>query len=91
MGAAAYHAYNQAQTTIQPAISTMLPLFPDESKSVAMIKHSMDVVQNAVDNVNRGQTPVIACGHTLYKIAKNIQWACLETHWEDSYVVMLGG
>lgn len=34
-------------------------------KLVAMIKHAMDVVQKAVNIVNTGQTPVIACDELL--------------------------
>jgi len=88
---AAYHANHQSEHRSPTAISTLLPLFPDDSKSVAMIKHSMDVVQKAVNIINQGQTPVIACDQPLYKIAKDIQWAWPETHGEDSFVVMLGG
>ena len=56
-----------------------------------MIKHSMDLVRNAVNIVNHGQTHIIACYQPLYKIAKNFQWSWPETHGKDSYLVMLGG
>ncbi|KAL5005325.1 hypothetical protein ScPMuIL_018781 [Solemya velum] len=42
---AAYHAKNQEDREVIPAISALLPLFPDDSKSVAMIRHSMDVIR----------------------------------------------
>ena len=87
---AAYHANLQSEEC-KTSISALLPLFPDDSKSVAMIKHAMDVVKRAVNVVNPGQTPVIACDQPLYKIAKDIQWTWPETHGEDCYVVMLGG
>lgn len=88
---AAYHATNQSENSTPTAISTLLPLFPDDSKSLSMIKHSMDVVQQAVHTINQGQTPIITCDQPLYKLAKDIQWKWPETHGEDSFVVMLGG
>ena len=88
---AAYHANHQDENKGQKAISTLLPLFPDDSKSVAMIKHSMDVVHKAVNILNKGQIPVIACDQPLYKIAKDIQWTWPEMYGEEMYVVMLGG
>ena len=44
--------------------TAMLPLFLDSAHTVAMIRHSMDVVKNAVEHVNPGQTPVccVCCG-----------------------------
>ena len=51
----------------------------------------MNVVKKAVNIVNPGQTPVIACDQPLFKIIKDIQWTWPETHGENSYVVMLGG
>ena len=38
---AAYHS-NQINDTRRTSVSVLLPLFPNDSKSVAMIKHSMD-------------------------------------------------
>ena len=62
---AAYHANSQASTLPQNsselAISSLLPLYREDSKSVAMIRHAMDVVKAAVDVVNPGQVPIIAC------------------------------
>ena len=55
------------------SLTALLPLFPDASKSVAMIRHSMNVVKKAVEVLNHGQVPVIACDQPLYKIAKEVQ------------------
>ncbi len=41
------------------ALTSLLPLFHDEAKSVAMIRHSMNVVKKAVKILNPGQTPII--------------------------------
>ena len=81
---AAYHANSQASTLPQNsselAISSLLPLYREDSKSVAMIRHAMDVVKAAVDVVNPGQVPIIACDQPLYAIAKQIQWSWSSTH-----------
>ena len=72
-------------------VAALLPLFPDDSKSVAMIRHSMNVVKKAVTVVNPGQIPVIACDQPLFKIAKQIQWMWPEEYREESFVIILGG
>ena len=38
-------------------VSALLPLLPDETKSVAMIKHSMNVIKASVEYINPGQIP----------------------------------
>ena len=73
------------------AVTALLPLFPDDSKSVAMIRHSMNVVKKAVTVVNPRQFPVIACDQPLFKIAKQFQWMWPEEYGEESFVIMLGG
>lgn len=91
---AAYHAKNshsgESNDHSPTTVSALLPLFPDESKSVAMIRHSMAVVRKAVEVLNPGQTPVIACDQPLFMIAKQIQWMWPEQYGEGSFVVMLG-
>ena len=53
----AYHA-DAHQAVIPPAaINSLLPLFLDNAHSVAMVRHSMDIVRAAVQNVNPGQIP----------------------------------
>jgi hypothetical protein len=87
----AYHAHMQ-QTVIPPAaLNALLPLFLDNAHSVAMIKHSMDIVKRAVQYLNPGQVPVLAADQPLYALAKQIQWTWPNTHGEDSFVVMFGG
>lgn len=78
---AAYHASQLPPLQFTPAISAMLSLFPDDSKSVAMIRHSMDVIQQVVQKLNPGQVPIITLDHRLWiilnlwiTIAKQIQW-----------------
>ena len=56
-----------------------------------MIRHSMDVVKNAVEHVNPGQTPVVTLDQSLFALAKQIQWKWPEKYGEDKMVVMFGG
>lgn len=87
----AYHADTQ-DTVIPPAaINALLPLFLDSAHSVAMIKHSMTMVQATVQHLNPGQVPVIAADQPLYTLAKQIQWTWPSTLGEDHFVVMFGG
>ncbi len=89
----AYHAGLQppdAESETNVAISCMLPLFYDQAKSMAMIRHSMDVVKKAVEILNPGQVPIITVDQPLYTIAKQIQWSWPATHGEDHFIVMFG-
>ena len=70
----AYHASIQ-ETVIPPAaINVLLPLFLESAHSVTMIKHSMTIVQAAVQHLNPGQVPVLATDQPLFALAKQIQW-----------------
>lgn len=73
------------------AISALLPLFKDNAHSVAMIKHSMTMVQAAVQHLNPGQVPVITADQPLFALAKQIQWTWPSTLGENHFVVMFGG
>ena len=76
---------------ITTCIRSLLPLFPDDSKSVAMIRHAVDVVQEAVHHLNPGQVPVLTLDQPLYAIAKQIQWNRPSGYGEDKFVIILGG
>ena len=56
-----------------------------------MIRHSLDVVKNAVEHLNTGQTPVNIFDQPLFALAKQIQWKWPESYGEDKLVVMFGG
>ena len=88
---AAYHARNQecGDRIITP--TALLPLFQESAHTVAMIRHSMDVVRSAVEHLNAGQTPVLTFDQPLYALAKQIQWKWPEKYGEDKFVFMLGG
>ena len=78
---AVYHSSLQQQPTSKDSVSliSLLPLFPDQAKSVAMIHHSMNVVKDAVEILNPGKVPIVAVDQPLYAVAKQIQWNWPET------------
>ena len=92
---AAYHSTGTEQTLrtnhAPVAASGLLPLFFEDSKSIAIIRHSMNVIKKGVAVLNPGQVPVITCDQPLFKLAKKIQWTWNDTHGEHAFVVMLGG
>ena len=71
--------------------TALLPLFQESAHTVAMIKHSLDVIKTAVEHLNTGQTPVVAFDQPLYALAKQIQWKLPDKYGEDKFVVMFGG
>ena len=58
---------------------------------VAMIRHSMDVIKQAVQELNPSLLPVITLDLPLYSIAKRIQWNWPEKYGENHFVIILGG
>ena len=51
-------------------LRTLLPLFPDDSKYVAMIRYSMDVVQRAV-HLNHHNTPIFGAFGCAYGLKES--------------------
>ena len=90
---AAYHAstMNSADQPTPLDICSLLPLFEEEAASVTMIRHSIDVVTQAVRFLNPNQIPVLACDQPLYALAKKIQWNWPEIYGEGKLVIMFGG
>ena len=87
----AYHASIQTTEIPPVAINALLLLFLENAHSVAMIKHSMDIVKTSVQYLNPGQIPVLAADQPLFALAKQIQWTRPATHEEDQFVIMFGG
>ena len=87
----AYHASIQTTEIPPAAVNALLPLFFENAHSVAMIKHSMDIVKTLVQYLNPGQIPVLAADQPLFALAKQIQWTWPATHGEDQFVIMFGG
>ena len=52
----------------------MMPMFCEDFKSAAMIKHLIDMVWKAVNHLKKGQPISVALIQSLYAIAKFIQW-----------------
>ena len=48
----------------------MLPLFTEDSKSIAMIMHAMRSIKRFINFLNPGQIPVVALDQPLYAITK---------------------
>ena len=91
---AAFHCsegLRQKAIAASSAVSALLPLFPDEAKSVAMIKHSLNVIKASVEYINPGQIPVIAFDQPLYALAKKIQWNWRDIYGEQKFLAMFGG
>ncbi len=87
----AYHASQQPTEDRVICPSSLLPLFLESAHTVAMIKHSMDVINNVVEHLNPGQTPVVTFDQPLYALAKQIQWKWPEEYGENKFVIMFGG
>ena len=70
---AAFHSH---QPSCAPpssvAISVLLPLFPDQAKSIAMIRHAMAVIKLSVEQLNPGQVPVVTFHQPFFAVAKEI-------------------
>ena len=88
---AAFFASQEPNTSICPSIRTMLPLFTEDSKSVAMIMHAVRLIKQSINFLNPSQIPVVALDQPLYAIAKNVQWTWRNEFGEDHFVVVLGG
>lgn len=88
---AAFHASVHQPSRDPPTAVALLPLFEESAHSVAMIKHSMDVVKATIQHLNPGQVPVLVMDQPLFAIAKTIQWNFPETHGEDCFLIMFGG
>ena len=88
---AAYHAEHQELCDRIITPTALLPFFQENAHTVAMIRHSMDVVKSAVEHLNTGQTPVPTFDQPLFALAKQIQWKWPEKYGEKKFVVMFGG
>ena len=76
----AYHASIQRTEMPPAAINALLPVFLENAHSVAMIKHSIDIVKTSVQYLNPGQIPALAANQPLFALAKQIQRTWPATH-----------
>ena len=87
----AFHSRDLSSSPSASAISALLPLFPDQAKSIAMIRHAMDIIKLSVNHLNPGQVQVIALDQPLFAAGKEIQWNWSDLYGEKKFVVMFGG
>ena len=87
----AFHANNIESQKLHADLSALLPLFQEDSKSPAMIRHALDVIKQAVVYLNGKQSPVVAFDQPLYAIAKQIQWQWPAKYGVGEFVIMMGG
>lgn len=71
--------------------SALLPLFPDQAKSMPMIRHAMDVIKACVNYLNPCQVPVFTMDQPLYAVAKQIQRNWRDSYGENKFIIMFGG
>ena len=55
-------------------MSVILPLWWEDSKSPATVKHLLNVLIQMISYLNLGQTATVKLNQPLYVIAKRIQW-----------------
>ena len=65
---AAFQASLQSPEHESSAPPPRFPLFLDSAHAVAKIRHSLDVVKNAVEHLNPGQTPVVTFDQPLFAL-----------------------
>ena len=88
---AAFHAAAQTDPVNPISVIALLPLFPEKSATIAMIKHGMEYLRKITNYLNPGQTPVMAFDQPLFALAKYVQWSWPQSLGEQCFVVMLGG
>ena len=72
MSWAACHANRQDLTESPTTTSFLLPLFQEDAATIAMMRHSLDVIKKVTELVHPGQAPVVAMYQPMFTIAKNI-------------------
>ena len=66
---AAYHASVTELPNPLPCLSSLLPLFYEETAVVFMMRHGMFVIKEATEFLNPDQIPVTVCDQPLFAIA----------------------
>ena len=69
---AAYRASKSSLSSHQPALISLLPMFTENSHSLAMIAHAINVISSAVKQLNPSQIPFVAIDQPLFALAKQI-------------------
>lgn len=87
---AAYHACQQPEETRGMSMSVLLPLLPDPSHSIAVVRHIICNVQKTIASLNPEQATVITMDQPLYTLGKIFQWNNQEHFGENKVVLMMG-
>ena len=93
MSWSAFHANHGdfSSSDMPTTTSCLLPLFQEDAATVAMVRHSLDIIKKLTDITNPGQTPVVAVDQPLFVIAKSVQWKWPLVYGEGKVVVMFEG
>ena len=75
-----FHVKKHHSSKTVPDISAMLPIWRDNSKSPATIKHILGVLGPAIEYLNPEHSLVVGFDQPLFAIAKRLQW-----HYPDQY------
>ena len=87
----AYHTSQCTKAAGMNCVNALLPLFHESANTVAMIRHSLNVINQEVRHTNPGQTIVVTADHPLYALTKEIQWLWPDTYGETKFVLLMGG
>ena len=70
---AVLHATDTERSPVCGDLSPLLPTWRQSSKSPTVTKHSMMIMEKAIESFNPGQTPVIMFDQPLHAISKQLQ------------------
>ena len=87
---AVFHSKRCNRDKLHADLSALLPIWRDDSKSPSTIRHTLDVINQAVAYLNPDQTPVIAFDQPLFAIAKRLQWHYPDQYGASNFVIMMG-
>ena len=87
----AFHTTTQLDPVDPISVIALLPLFPEKSVTIVMIKHDMNVLKQIPAYLNPGQIPEMAFDQPLFALAKYVQWSWPQSYGEESFMVMFGG
>ena len=87
---AGHHAATITSDVHPKCLSNVLPLFHEQAHTLAMVRHSMTLVQERIQHFNPGQVPVVTIDQPVYALTKHIQWRWPHFYGEDRFVIALG-
>ena len=87
----AFHADKERAAKKLPCITSLLPLFKEDPRSLSMVRHGMDLVRRSTEFLNPGQTPVMDVDQPLYAAGKQIQWMYPDEYGGDKFLLVFAG